>query len=317
MVVEKRTLFGKQAAVVIVTPSDSPPVRHKGSICIRIGPRRGIATAQDERILNERRRHGSIPFDIERIPSAELGDLNLTQFENEYLPQAFAPDVLDANERSTQERLAAVKMIAAADDPTPTLLGILVLGKSPQDFVPGAYVQFLKLDGKELADPIVDSEDIRGSVSDVLRRLDEKMNAHNQTAVDLTSAAKEQRRSLFSLAALQQLTRNAVMHRSYEATNAPVRISWFNDRIEVTSPGGPFGSVTTANFGKPGVTDYRNPNLAEAMRVLGFVQRFGVGIQTARRLLKENGNPEPEFEVTESYVFVRISVHGVEGERMP
>ena len=312
--VEERTLSGEPVAVVTVLPSDSPPVRYKGRIHVRIGPRRGIATAQDERILNERRRYGNGPFDLQPIPSAKLSDLNLAQFENEYLPRAFAPDVLDANDRNIQERLAAVKMIAAADDPTPTLLGILVLGKTPQDFIPGAYMQFLKLDGKELADPILDSEDIRGSVSDVLRRLDEKMNAHNYTAVDLTSADTEQRYSLYPIAALQQITRNAVMHRSYEATNAPVRISWFDDRIEVISPGGPFGSVTTSNFGNSGITDYRNPNLAEAMKVLGFVQRFGVGIQTARRLLKESGHPEPMFEVTESHVFAKISA-AARGER--
>ena len=54
-----------------------------------------------------------------------------------------------------------------------------------------------------------------------------------------------------------------------------------NDRIEILSPGGPFGQVTVENFGQPGIVDYRNPNLAEAMRVLGLVQRFGVGIAIA------------------------------------
>ena len=39
--------------------------------------------------------------------------------------------------------------------------------------------------------------------------------------------------------ALHQITRNAVMHRTYEVTNAPVHVYWFNDRIEVLSPGGP------------------------------------------------------------------------------
>jgi len=76
----------------------------------------------------------------------------------------------------------------------------------------------------------------------------------------------------------------APMHR-YEATNAPVRVYWFDDRIEIHNPGGPFGSVTQENFGRPGVTDYRNPNLAEALRALGFVQRFGAGIAIARRAL--------------------------------
>ena len=60
-----------------------------------------------------------------------------------------------------------------------------------------------------------------------------------------------------------------------KGTNTPVRITWYNDRIEIQSPGGPFGSVTAQNFGQDGITDYRNPNLADAMKVLGFVQRFG------------------------------------------
>jgi ATP-dependent DNA helicase RecG len=96
------------------------------------------------------------------------------------------------------------------------------------------------------------------------------------------------------------------MHRTYEATNAPVRVYWYDDRIEISSPGGPFGTVTVENFGDPGVADYRNPNLAEAMRVLGFVQRFGFGLAIARRALAENGNPSLETKVTPSHVTVIV-----------
>ena len=64
-----------------------------------------------------------------------------------------------------------------------------------------------------------------------------------------------------------------------------MRVDWFDDRIEIHNPGGPFGSVTQESFGRPGVTDYRNPNLAEAMRALGYVQRFGAGISIARKAL--------------------------------
>ena len=62
MFVEKRRLEGSDVAVVTVLPSDSPPVRYRGRIHVRIGPRRGLATAQDERILNERRRAAGIPL---------------------------------------------------------------------------------------------------------------------------------------------------------------------------------------------------------------------------------------------------------------
>jgi ATP-dependent DNA helicase RecG len=106
--------------------------------------------------------------------------------------------------------------------------------------------------------------------------------------------------------ALQQLIRNAVMHRAYENTNAPVRVYWFEDRIEIFNPGGPFGAVTRENFGKPGITDYRNPNLADPMKVMGFVQKFGLGIQTARAELTKNGNPDLEFQIEPTTVLATV-----------
>ena len=306
LTVEKRTLFGREVAIVTVQPSDSPPVRFRGRVHTRVGPRRGIATAQDERILNEKRRYRDIPFDIQPIPSATLDDLNLTQFQNEYLGQAFAPDILSANDRSLEEQLAATKMVASADDPKPTILGMLVLGKWTQDYLPGAYVQFLRFMGRELADPISDEEAIGGSIADVLRRLDEKLNGHNRTAVDFISGPVERRTSTYPIEAIRQITRNAIMHRTYEATNAPVHVHWFEDRIEITSPGGPFGRVTADNFGHAGAVDYRNPNVADAMKTLGFVQRFGLGIPIAQSLLAQAGHPEIEFTVDQSGISATI-----------
>lgn len=306
MTVEKRLLSGAEVAVITVMPSDAPPVRYKGRTYIRTGPRRDIASAQDERILNERRRHRDLPFDLQPISFATISDINRTVFETEYLPGAFSPDVLDANHRSYEERLSACRMIVSVDETVPTVLGGLVLGNLPRDLIPSAFIQFLRLDGAELDAPIVDEAAIDGRLGEVLSRIDAKITANISTHVDLQSHATEMRRWNYPLAALQQLIRNAVMHRTYESTHAPIRFTWFRDRIEIVNPGGPFGMVTRDNFGQPGITDYRNPNLAEAMKVLGYVQRFGVGIATARRLLRENGNPEPEFDVRPNHVLVTI-----------
>ena len=57
---------------------------------------------------------------------------------------------------------------------------------------------------------------------------------------------------------------------------------------------------------RPGVVDYRNPHLAEAMKVLGYVQRFGVGIQLAQEALRKNGNPPAKFTVEDTFVHVEI-----------
>jgi len=307
LVVEKRTLKGAEMAVVTVLPSDMPPVKYDGRIWIRTGPRRSIANEQEERILNEKRRYKEIPYDLRPVASATLADLSRAVFEDEYLPAAFAPDILEANNRTYEERLASCKMIVSPDDPTPTILGILALGKNPQQFFPGAYVQFLRIDGTELADPVVDEAAIKGKLTDVIRRTEEKLQAHNRTSVDILSRLTHRMESLYPHAAFQQILINAVLHRAYGNTNAPIRVYWFNDRIEINSPGGPYGNVTAENFGKPGITDYRNPNIADVLKTFGFIQAFGRGIATARQEMKDNGHPEPKFDVSPSAVVCTLA----------
>jgi ATP-dependent DNA helicase RecG len=106
--------------------------------------------------------------------------------------------------------------------------------------------------------------------------------------------------------ALQELIRNAVIHRNYEATAAPVMLTWYADRVEITSPGGPYGAVTAATFGEPGLTDARNPALASAAKAMGFVQRFGSGIPRAQAALRRNGNPPPLFRTEPNFINVTV-----------
>ncbi|MDR2881765.1 MAG: putative DNA binding domain-containing protein, partial [Azoarcus sp.] len=233
MTVEKRQLQGKDLAVITVMPADAPPVKYKGRTYIRTGSRRDIASQQDERILNERRRHHNLPFDIQPVSFAKLSDLGRSIFEEEYLPGAYAVDVLEANHRSYEERLSACRMIDAVDTATPTVLGSMIIGNRPRDLIPCNYVQFLRIDGNELDSPIIDEAVIDGRIGEIINRLDDKLKAHISTHVDLTTHDTEKRIADYPLAALQQLVRNAVMHRTYERTHAPVRITWFNDRIEI------------------------------------------------------------------------------------
>ncbi len=301
MTVQRRVLRGQPVAVILVEPSDSPPLRHRGTIWIRIGPRRAIAGPQDERVLNEKRRYRDPHFDSRPVPNASLQDLNPRWFEDEYLPRAVDPETLAANDRTLSERLAAARMILSASDPRPTLAGVLVLGRQPQHFLPGAYAQFLRVGGRD-DEEVLDAMRCDGPIASVVRRMEDKFASHNRTSVDFTSGPRERRRSTYAATAFEQILRNAVLHRTYEGTAAYIRVCWFPDRLEILSPGGPYGVVTPETFGSLGLVDYRNPSLAEAMRVLGLAQRFGFGLSTARRALRENGNPEPEFETNANWV---------------
>lgn len=301
--VRRVTLDGCEVAVIEVEPSDNPPVRFDGRIWIRVGPRRAIATAEEERRLVEKRRWGNLPFDAHAVRGASLDDLDLVRFEREYLPAITSPEALAENGRTRDQQLRALRLIHP--DGTPTVTAILMLGRDPRQWFPGAYVQFLRIDGLALTDNLIDQRELSGSLSDQLRQVEElvRLNIVRPAAVGgpVRIEAPD-----YPEEALRQLVRNAVLHRTYEVSAAPVRITWFADRVEVQNPGGPFGQVTKAHFGEPGVADYRNPTLAESLKALGFVERFGFGIAIARERLEANGNPPLEFRVEDEHVLAIV-----------
>lgn len=98
---------------------------------------------------------------------------------------------------------------------------------------------------------------------------------------------------------------NACMHRDYQA-NMPIRLYQFDDFIEVMNAGGLYGEARPENF--PSVNDYRNPLVAEAMRVMKYVNKFNRGITRVQEMLKDNGNPPAEFDVNTITAF-RVNVH--------
>jgi ATP-dependent DNA helicase RecG len=103
--------------------------------------------------------------------------------------------------------------------------------------------------------------------------------------------------------ASHELLMNAVIHRNYESTT-PVMINHYTDRVEILSPGGLYGDLTPEQF--PGVTAYRNPIVAEAAKVLGFVNRFGRGIAIAQSELARNGSLPAEFDVRLNHVLAML-----------
>ena len=304
MTVQKRVLNGCAVAVVTVEPAPDPPVRYRGRAWIRVGPSVREAGIADERMLGERRRAADLPFDMRAAVGVTIAALDLGFTRDHYLPNAIAREVLDQNERPLAHQLQSLRLVHGA---TPTWAAVLSFGSDPQAFVPGAYVQFLRIDGAEITDPIRDQKQLTGRLDDVLRRLDELLELNISVCIEVAGALRERRRPDYPLDALRQLAHNAVMHRTYEGTNTPVRIHWFSDRVEIASPGGLFGRITPENFGM-GDTDYRNPLLAEIMHHLGFAQRFGLGVRLARQALAANGNPPPEFDFQPTLVVATVRI---------
>jgi len=110
---------------------------------------------------------------------------------------------------------------------------------------------------------------------------------------EFVSVLREEPRINYPWEAIRELAMNAVMHRAYNGNNSPIKFYEYNDRIEIDNPGNLYGKVNLENF--PNETDYRNPNIAEIMLNLGYVNRFGSGVNTVSTLLEENKSNPAEF----------------------
>lgn len=299
--VAKYSFADGDVAVVEVIPSDLPPVRFKGRIHIRVGPRKAIANEQEERVLSERRVALARSFDARPCQEGTIDDLALGQFDA-YRREVVDQETIAANHRPIELQLASLRLF----DPErvcPTHAGILLFGKNPRFFLPGSYVQYLKLPANDLTDLPEDQAEISGDLHSVLRELEGRLKLLIKTSMQPVSTLEEKLLPDYPEWALRELLMNAVMHRNYDS-NSPIRFYVFSDHIEIQSPGGLYGEATPENF--PMRNSYRNPVIAEAMKSLGFVNRFGYGVQRAQALLAQNGNPPAIFEFDEHSVLVRI-----------
>lgn len=303
MVVFKQEYEGKPIAVVEVQPSDMPPVRYKGRCWVRVGPSAHVATLAEEQRLSERRIDRARTWDLQACIDATCDDLAVDLFRLSYLPQAVSREALEENNRTLEEQLGSLRFFHRGIG-SPTNGAVVVLGKDPESFFPGAYVQYVRYEGTEQSSEVRTERRINGDLLQVMRTLD-------RMAEDLENARPVRRDDLSeSLAAdypklaLHELFVNAVVHRNYEGSTTPVAINQYADRIEISNPGSLYGDLTADQF--PAGTSYRNPVLAEAAKVLGFANRFGRGIALAKNALAKNGSPDVEFVVGENHMLVVV-----------
>ena len=302
LTVQKVSLPGGDVAVVEVQPSDLPPVRYQGRVWIRVGPRRGVATEQEERILSEKRLTHARTFDARPCLDSRLEDLVLDLFQITYLKEAVAAEVLAENHRSLPEQLASLRFLDFRSG-CPTNAGVILFGKNPLQWLSGAYIQLVGFKGPTLSSDVLWERQIAGDLLTVLREISPMLELQLNSKPVADTLLHERSAVAYPQQALREFVINAVLHRSYESTG-PVRVYWFSDRVEIQSPGGLYGEASPENF--PNRNSYRNPVLAEALKTLGFVNRFGMGVVRAEAALERNGNPPAEFHFDPSYVQVTV-----------
>lgn len=310
MSMEKFSLPERDVVVIQVYPTAYPPIRYKGDVWIRVGPRKAKATEEEIHILKERR--AQFGTRDEELPclQARLSDLDVDLFKAFYLPKAIDAQVIESDNRSVEEQLSALGFYSI-EKGCPTNLGVLMFARHPERFIPSAYIQYVKFSGSDNSGDILQENVFRGPLVRVVQDLDVFVKTGPAASRPvLVTALREEPVSRYPAWALRELLMNAVIHRDYFLGNAPIKFyEYKHNRIEISNPGGLFGRATPDNF--PFVNDYRNPMLAEAMKVLGMVNKYNRGIAKVSRELEKSGSPAAQFDVNKLTEF-RVTIRARE-----
>jgi len=95
--------------------------------------------------------------------------------------------------------------------------------------------------------------------------------------------------------ALREAIVNAVCHRNYFEKGARVMVEIYDDRVEITSPGGICKGITLENFGKISIT--RNSVVASMLYRIDYIEQMGTGILRMKNAAKTAKVAEPKFDL--------------------
>lgn len=237
-------------------------------------------------------------FDVLPCKGSTLEDISLELFKLRYLPSAIDADTLAKNGNDLKSQLASFKFYDIKED-CPTFAGILMFGTNPRFFIPGAMVQYVRFQGEDEASDFDFEHRFDGDLTTQLGQMEGFIKANIVKLVLPELGGKYV--SSYPLRAVKELLFNAVIHKNYQS-NAPIKFYEFSNRIEISNAGGLYGKAQPENF--PNENDYRNPAISEAVKNLGFVNGFHVGVEAAIAALGKNGSPAPEFLKDQPFSFL-------------
>lgn len=107
--------------------------------------------------------------------------------------------------------------------------------------------------------------------------------------------------------AFREAIANALIHRVWDV-DLQIRVSMFDDRIEVVSPGGLPSGITEDEYLSGKLSVLRNRNLANVFYRLGFVEIFGTGITRIKQVYSE-ASVKPSFEVSENAIQIVLPIY--------
>lgn len=226
--------------------------------------------------------------------------------------------------RAASESFASVRTLSRRDLETlrlltmhqgrlvPTVGGVLLFGAERERDFPDAWIQAGRFAGKDKS-RITDQSEIRSLPVQAVEEAIGFVAKHSLQGAAIGPVRRVDRWNL-PPAAVREAVINAVVHADYSQRGAPIRVSIFDDRLEVENPGLlPFG-LTIEDLPQ-GVSKLRNRVIGRVFHALRLIEQWGSGIQRMSAACHEAGLEAPIFE--ELATRFRVTIKTSPGQRFP
>ncbi|CEG97300.1 helix-turn-helix domain-containing protein [Propionibacterium freudenreichii] len=245
--------------------------------------RLGSSTRQaDPALVAELERNArGVAFEDLSEPRATLDDLDLEGLSE-----------LRGRQTGVDDLIALGLAVKQGGEVVPTNAGILAACDDPTRFLPSAWVQCGRLRGPSGTD-IFDQTEVHGPMP---RAVDKVMEFLLKHAFKTAVFGEVKRRDVYSIPveAIREVVVNALVHANYAERGTPIRVGFYDDRIQVDSPGLLLPGMTVESMRR--ASRLRNPSLARIFREAGIMEQWGTGVQRVFEQIAEAGLPEPRIE---------------------
>jgi len=255
-------------------------------------------------------RLSKLPFD--ETPRQEAGYKSIDEKEvRDFLEKRALKLKVDVPKISTADVLAKTLNIVRIENKKliPSNACLLFFGKNPADYIPQSEIRIARFRGTSRTE-FIDVQEIKGPIYRMLDEIERFFKRNTRLASKIVEFKRVDIPE-YPYEAIREAVINAIAHRDYTIRGAPIIISIFDDRIEISSPGGLLPELDIKHLEGHHAT--RNKTICAIFHETKDMEKFGTGIGKMKKLMKEHGLSKPEL-LEEGNFFV-VKFYGP-GERI-
>jgi ATP-dependent DNA helicase RecG len=184
----------------------------------------------------------------------------------------------------------------------PTNTAILFFGKNPTEYISHHEIRIARFRGVDRVETI-DSQEIKGPIYKMLEDVEAFIKRNTRLANKIVEFKRVDIPE-YPLVAVREAIVNAIAHRDYNRRGAPIMVSIFDDRIEVSNPGGLLPGLNIKKLEGHHAT--RNEDVCSIFHETRDMERYGTGIGKMKKLMKEHGLEAPKFSEEGDFFVVKF-----------